>query len=181
MPEGFVSKGAFSLTADAGCEDGGGVSCGNGTAASPSQYFLGVMLYNRLWFDHNTFALTVGGGVMTNPGRYLVLTPPINGATAFTLSPYFTQNPGDQFKAWDTTETFDFMPTQNVTFRTEYVHRYASVPYFEGHGGVTPNISAPGTPPIYTNVGAPGSAVMGFTPDLQKNEDRITVNMMVRI
>jgi len=181
MPEGFVSKGAFSLTADAGCENGGGVSCGNGSMTSPSQYFLGVMLYNRLWFDHNTFALTVGGGVMTNPGRYLVLTPPINGATAFTLSPYFTQNPGDQFKAWDTTETFDYMPTQNVTFRTEYVHRYASVPYFEGHGGVTPNISAPNTPPIYTNVGAPGSAVTGFTPDLQKNEDRITFNMMVRI
>ncbi len=185
MPESFVSKGAFSLTVDAGCENGGGVSCGNGTATSPSQYFLGAMLYNRLWFDQNLFGLTVGGGVMTNPGRYLVLTPPINGATAFTYSPYFTQNPGDQFKAWDTTETFDYMPTQNITFRIEYVHRWASVPYFAGHGGVTPQVSA--NPNVYTNVGAPGSqvpdsaVVTPFTPDLQQNEDRFTANLLVRI
>jgi hypothetical protein len=141
------------------------------------------MLYNRMWFDHDLFGFTVGGGVMTNPGRYLVLTPPINGATAYTLSPYFTQNPGDKFKAWDTTETFDYMPTQNVTMRFEYVHRWASVPYFEGHGGVTPQV-APG---VYSNVGAPGSQVptvpggTPFAPDLQKNEDRLTVNLMVRI
>ena len=150
---------------------------------TPSQYFLGAMLYNRFWFDHDKFGLTMGGGVMTNPGRYLVLTPPINGATAFTLSPYFTQNPGDPFKAWDTTETFDYMPSQFITFRTEYVHRYANVPYFVGHGGVTPEV-APG---IYTNVGAPGSmvpdaaVVTPFKPDLQKSEDRITFNMLVRL
>lgn len=181
--DAFITKAAFSLTADAGCENGGGVSCGNGSATSPSQYFLGAMLYNRLWFDHNIFGLTVGGGVMTNPGRYLVLTPPINGATAFTLSPYFTQNPGDKFKAWDTTETFDYMPTQNVTFRIEYVHRWADVPYFVGHGGVTPQV-APG---IYSNVGAPGSqvpdasVVTPFKPSLQQNEDRFTANLLVRI
>jgi len=184
-PSSFLTKAAFSLTADAGCENGGGVKCGGGNSSTPSQYFLGAMLYNRMWFDHDLFGLTVGGGVMTNPGRYLVLTPPINGATAYTLSPYFTQNPGDPFKAWDTTETFDYMPTQNVTMRLEYVHRWASVPYFAGHGGVTPQV-APG---VYSNVGAAGSQVPDaststgtpFAPDLQKNEDRITVNLMVRI
>jgi hypothetical protein len=116
---------------------------------------------------------------MTNPGRYLVLTPPINGATSYSGSSYFAQSPGLSFKAWDTTETFDYMPTENVTFRVEYVHRWANVPYFVGHGGVTPPVS--GTSGVYVNQGDPGSAVDGWQPDLQKNEDRFTVNMLVRI
>jgi hypothetical protein len=53
-------------------------------------------------------------------------------------TPYFTFNPGDQYWAWDTTETFDYMPSQFVTFRAELTHRWASVPYFAGPGGVTP-------------------------------------------
>ncbi len=183
-PTSFVDKAAFSLTVDAGCENGGGVQCANGNTTTPSQYFLGAMLYNRLWFDQDKFGLTVGGGLMTNPGRYIVLTPPINGATAFTYSPYFTQNPGDKFKAWDTTETFDYMPTQNITFRAEYVHRWASVPYFAGHGGVTPPVpDANGNPTnIHSNQGAPGSMVPGdWKPDLVQAEDRVTFNMLIHI
>ena len=114
----FVSRAAVSLTMDVGCEDGGGVKCAGGNMTTPSQYFIAGMLYNRLWFDNNKYGLTVGGGAITNPGRYIVLTPPINGANAYTYSSYFTQNKGDQFKAWDTTETFDYMPSQFVTFRT---------------------------------------------------------------
>jgi hypothetical protein len=30
-------------------------------------------------------------------------------------------------------------------------------------------------------VGSPGSAVMGFTPDLVKNENRFTMNVMIRM
>ena len=29
------------------------------------------------------------------------------------------------------------MPTRNITFRLEYTHRWASVPYFTGTNGVT--------------------------------------------
>jgi len=182
-PNGFITKSAFSLTVDAGCENGGGVKCAGGNAATPSQYFLGAMLYNRTWFAKDTLALTVGGGLMTNPGRYLVLTPPINGATAASGSAYFSQAPGDIYKAWDTTETFDYMPSQFVTFRSEFTHRFANVPYFAGPNGVTPEV-APG---VYSNVGAPGSVPApgtpgdGFQPDLRKNENRITFNLMIRI
>ena len=49
--------------------------------------------------------------------------PPINGATAFSGTPYFTDNPGDPYKAWDTQVTFDYMPSQFITFRSEYNHR----------------------------------------------------------
>jgi hypothetical protein len=170
-PASFLTRSAFSLTFDAGCENGGGVSC-TGSSAAPAQYFVGVMLYNRIWFARDLFALTVGGGAMTNPGRYLVLMPPINGATAFSGTPYFTFNPGNPFKAWDTTTTFDVMPSQNVTFRVEYVHRHASVPYFAGHGGVTP----PGG-----NTGPAGSAVVGFAPDLVNDENRFAAAILVRI
>src|SRR5678815_791082 len=96
------------------------------------------MAYHRAWFDHDKYALTIGGGAIKNPGRYLVLLPPINGATAFSGTPYFTVNAGDQFKAWDSSLTFDYMPDQYTTFRFELNHRESHVPYFAGAGGVTP-------------------------------------------
>ena len=99
-PDAFLDKAAMTFTFDAGCEYGGGVSCGGGTADTPSQTFLGFMTYQRVWFNKDLFAVTVGGGAINNPGRYLVLVPPINGATAFSGTPYFTASPGDPYKAW---------------------------------------------------------------------------------
>jgi hypothetical protein len=170
-PDDALSKAAFTFTFDLGCEYGGGVSCGGGTADSPSQYFIGFMAYNRLWFSKNLYALTLGVGAIDNPGRYLVLLPPINGASAASGTPYFTENPGDPYKAWDASATFDYMPSQFVTFRLEGNHRAANVPYFAGPGGVTP----PGG-----NVAPPGSVVPGFEPDLRKSETRITAALLVK-
>lgn len=167
----YVSKAAFSLTGDAGCEHGGGVSCHGDSAKGPKQSFLGFMLYNRLWFDRNLFGLTIGGGRINNPGRYLVLLPPINGANATSGTPYFTENPGDKFKAWDASATFDYMPSQYITWRLEYDHRAADVPYFSGPGGITP----PGG-----NQGAPGSLVPGWSPDLRDSENRMTGAVLVK-
>jgi hypothetical protein len=161
----------MTLTGDAGCESGGGVSCHGNGKTGPKQSFLGFMLYNRLWFDRDRFGLTLGGGRINNPGRYLVLLPPINGATAASGTPYFTENPGDQFKAWDASVTADYMPSQYMTYRLEYNHRAANVPYFSGPGGVTP----PGG-----NTGAPGSVVPGFSPDLRNSENRITGAFLVK-
>ncbi|HVP61388.1 MAG TPA: outer membrane beta-barrel protein [Myxococcaceae bacterium] len=169
-PKGAISKAAFTFTFDAGCEFGGGVSCTGGD--NPGQYFLGFMVYNRLWFDHDLFALTIGGGAITNPGRYLVLLPPINGATASSGTPYFPESPGTDFKAWDGSVTFDWMPIQFVTFRIEYNHRHANVLYFAGQGGVTP----PGG-----NNGSPASLVPGWTPDLRHAEDRMTAALLVKL
>jgi hypothetical protein len=169
-PSHFMDMAAFSLTGDMGCEHGGGVSCAGDSAKGPKQSFLGYMLYNRLWFHKNLYALTLGGGQINNPGRYLVLLPPINGATAASGTPYFTENPGDPFKAWDVSATVDYMPSQYITFRMEYNHRAANIPYFTGPGGITP---AGG------NTDAPGSVVPGFSPDLVKSENRMTGAMMV--
>jgi len=182
--EHFLSKAAFSLTGDMGCEHSGGVSCAGNSAKGPKQSFLGYMVYNRLWFDRDKYALTLGGGQINNPGRYLVLIPPINGATAASGTPYFTANPGDPYKAWDVSGTFDWMPSQYITFRWEYNHRAANVPYFSGSGGVSP----PGG-----NNGASGSFVClsGFTtcngsptntwfPDLRKTENRLNMAILVK-
>jgi hypothetical protein len=178
QPENFLSKAAFSLTGDIGCEHGGGVSCWGNSAKGPKQDFLGFMIYNRFWFHHDHYGLTLGGGKINNPGRYLVLLPPINGATAASGTPYFTENPGDQFKAWDASGTFDYMPSQYITFRWEFNHRAANVPYFSGPGGVTP--SCPTAPLVENICGSPGAFVPGFTPDLKKIENRINLSILVK-
>jgi hypothetical protein len=170
-PQNFLDKMAFSLTGDMGCEHGGGVSCAGNSIKGPKQSFLGYMIYNRMWFHKDLFGLTLGGGQINNPGRYLVLLPPINGATAASGTPYFTENPGDPYKAWDASTTFDWMPSQYITFRWEYNHRHANVPYFSGPGGVTP----PGG-----NTGAPGSVVTGWSPDLRKTENRLNMAILVK-
>jgi hypothetical protein len=181
-PGKMIDKAAFSLTGDAGCESGGGVSCFGNTRKIvagrsviwPKQSFLGFMLYNRLWFDKDRYGFTLGGGKINNPGRYLVLLPPINGMTAASAainSPYFTENPGDPYKAWDASATFDYMPSQYITFRWEFDHRAANVPYFSGRGGITP---------LGGNTGNPTQLVPGFTPDLRRSENRLDLAILVK-
>ncbi len=164
-PGGPVTRAALSVTLDAGGESGDSVKVTN-------QYFLGFMAYHRLWFDHDRCGLTIGGGAIRNPGRYLVLLPPINGATAFTGTPYFSEKAGDPFDAWDMQVAADYAPAPFVTFRIEYNHREASVPYFSGAGGVTP----PGG-----NTGDPTQIVPGWAPDLVKVENRLTLAMLVKM
>jgi hypothetical protein len=231
-PGKTLDKMAFTFTGDMGCEFGPstttsagvylqGVSChGNtkdrnslGATASdesfakgvnPKQSFIGYMLYNRFWFKKDRYALTVGGGQINNPGRYLVLDPPINGETAPSAAinaPYFTGNPSDPFKAWDSSVTFDYMPSQYITFRWEYDYRHASVPYWSGAGGITPPGSG-GVP--YTNNGYPqffacndGNSSMQETlgaaqaacgaqsstvwfPDLRRDEQFFDIDIMVK-
>jgi len=182
-----LDKMALSFTGDAGCEFGNGVQCHGGKVGDPrgpKQSFIGYMIYNRFWTnkDHNGF--TLGGGQINDPGRYLVLLPPINGESASSSAinaPYFTGNPGDPFKAWDLSATYDYMPVEWVTWRWEYGYRHASVPYWSGHGGMTPPAYAGATyganngfptqfacmdgstvtPPIGTPIGQVGNAFPG--------------------
>ncbi|HYA17486.1 MAG TPA: TonB-dependent receptor [Bryobacteraceae bacterium] len=197
----FISKNALTFTGDLGCEWGDGVSCHNSKNGNPKQSFIGYMIYERTWFKHDTYAITFGGGQINNPGRYLVLIPPINGesaASAAINSPYFTFNPGDPFKAWDTSVTFDYMPRQWITFRFEGDYRHANVPYWSGAGGVTPPAflgSATGTnngyPTQYVcNDGTPAGMTLApgacsgnggvWYPDLKKNEILLDIDLMVK-
>jgi hypothetical protein len=175
-----VSMMAFSLTGDIGFETGGGVNgFKNGDSIhGPAQYFLSGMFYNRLWFFKNKFAWTIGGGIMTNPGRYLVLYPtgqasPLpdpNDPTKTEGAFPFSANPGDQFVGWDCSTNLDFMPNQSITFRIEFVHRESSVPYFAGAGGVTSQTGYSTTP-----------LAPDWRPDLVKSESRIILAVLFRL
>ena len=197
-PEKTLDKMAFSLTGDLGCEYGSGVSCYGDKKGGPKQSFVGFMFYNRFWFHRDIFGLTVGGGKINNPGRYLVLIPPINGESAITAatnSPYFTGNPGDPFKAWDSSITFDYMPKQYITFRWEYDYRHANVPYWTGRGGITPPGGNNGNPQFFTCSGGGTSGQTSLAaaetacggglssvwfPDLRKDESFIDMSILVK-
>jgi hypothetical protein len=197
-PDRTLDKMAFSFTGDLGCEFGNGVSCHGDTAGGPKQSFIGYMVYDRTWFKKDTFGLTLGVGQINNPGRYLVLLPPINGETAASAainSPYFTENPGNPFKAWDSSVTFDYMPKQWLTFRWEYDFRHANIPYWTGHNGITPPAflgSAVGTnngfPTEYACMdGTPSVSINGcgndggtWFPDLRRDESLIDIDLMVK-
>lgn len=173
-----ISRMAFSLTGDLGFENGAGVKAFNGNATTPTQHFVSAMVYNRIWFNKNKMAWTIGGGYMNNPGRYLVLLP--TGDASALPNPYnptqtsgthpFTANPGDKFSGWDCSTNFDWMPNQSITFRIEVVHREASVPYFAGRGGVT-------SPTGYTTTPVPA----GWQPNLVRKEDRIIGALLFRL
>jgi hypothetical protein len=226
-PKNTLDKMAFTITGDAGCEYGGGassgpyntkgfspemgssslysggVNCHSSANGKPKQMFIGTMAYLRAWFDKDLFAVTLGGGLMNNPGRYLTLLPPIDGATAITGTPYYTENPGDRAQMHDGTVTFDYMPAQFITFRLETGYRYSDTPYWTGHGGITPPGGNNGSPAQYACAsGAPsgygygslslaeiacngGSPVGAGTsniwwPDLRTNQTVSTIAVMVR-
>ncbi|MGP8270483.1 MAG: outer membrane beta-barrel protein [Terracidiphilus sp.] len=177
-PKKFLDKMAFTVTGDLGCEYGGGpasfgssngvidphglspekgttdtynggVNCHNSANGKPRQSFEGWMMYDRTWFKKDVWAITLGGGQMSNSGRYLTLLPPINAATAVTGSPYYTENPGDRAQMHDGTVTLDYMPSQFITFRWEAGYRYSDTPYWTGHGGITPPGGDNGSPAQY--------------------------------
>jgi len=175
-----ISRAAFSLTADIGAEWGDGIVSGfsDGDNGEKAQFFASAMFYNRVWFAKNKFAWTLGGGVMRNPGRYLVLYPtgqasplpnPLDPTKTEGAYP-FSASPGDDFFGWDASTNFDWLPNQSLCVRVEYVHREANVPYFAGRGGVT-------SPNGYSTTPLPAD----WRPDLVKSEDRIILALLFRL
>jgi len=186
-----LSKAAFSFTFDAGCEYGGGVGGPTCTGGANKTAFLGWMMYNRFWFDNDLYAVTIGGGSMNNPGRYLALLPPINGANAVSGSPYFPAPAGAPLFQWDATLTFQYMPKQWITWWTEAGFRHSSIPYFAGQGGVTPPFGNNGYPGQYAcNDGAPAGTSLTPTscandggvwyPDLRTRQATLSGGVLVK-
>jgi Putative beta-barrel porin-2, OmpL-like. bbp2 len=178
-----ITKAAFSITGDIGGEQGDGVTPfkgshneGHCTTASPCQQeFLSWMAYHRVWLFGGKLAFNVGGGMMHNPGRYLVLSP--TGNASGVLQPLnvpaptqaFDFNPGTKFDAFDYEAGIQYMPIEQLTYDLEVNSRNSSVPYFAGHGGVT-------SPDGYITTATPP----GWRPDLVKSDNRIIAAMLVR-
>jgi len=187
-----ITKMAFSLTGDLGCQYGPGYRC---TGGATKDSFAGWMAYNRIWFAKDKYALTFGGGRMDNPGRYLTLLPPIDGADAVSGSPYFTANPGQAAHMWDSSVGLQWMPKQYITWWMETGYRHSDVPYWTGRGGITPPGGNNGFPQYYTcNNGASattsdptaaqgvcsgqGSSV--WFPDLRRGQVTLSLGVMVK-
>ena len=68
--------------------------------------------------------------------------------------------------------TMDYWPSPWLLTRLEYSHRAANQPYFSGHGGIT---GPDGLPPV------DAAAQAGFTPDLVRQDDRLTFNLTLRL
>ncbi|HTA45322.1 MAG TPA: TonB-dependent receptor [Bryobacteraceae bacterium] len=188
-----LSKMAFSLTADAGTQYGGGL-CGTCGPSSGKESFVGWMLYDRLWWSHDKYAITLGGGEMSNWGRYLTLLPPIDGAWASVGSVYFPELPGQRAHMWDSTVTFQYMPREYITWWAEVGYRHSDIPYFAGRHGVTPPGGNNGLPQYYTcmtgasamtaDPTAAATACSGaggvWYPDLRRSETKLSVGVMVK-
>jgi hypothetical protein len=193
-PSGVVSKAAISITGDIGWEDGDGVKGFSGqtfdgadqnqnpqggtncTNANPcKQQFMSWMAYHRVWLMQDRLAFTFGGGMMHNPGRYLVLAPTGNASPVpqpLNVPPAsnpFPLTSGSKFDAKDYSLGVQVMPNDFLTVGLEFNHREANVPYFAGHGGVT-------SPDGYTTTSVP----VGWRPDLVKADDRAIASMLVR-
>jgi hypothetical protein len=181
-PEQFFHRAAFSVTVDIGGEQGDGVTPFGGsgkefgqggksgcvTSTPCEQNFLSGMVYHRLSFWQDRIGWTVGGGIMHNPGRYLVLAP-TGAATPGTPITGFDMSAGTKFDAWDMSTTIQWMPNEQETWLLEFVHREASVPYFAGHGGVT-------SPDGYVTTFTPS----GWRPDLVKTESKVIAALLLR-
>lgn len=188
-----LSKMAFSLTADAGIQTGAGL-CGACAPSKGKESFVGWMLYDRYWFHKDTYAITFGGGKMSNFGRYLTLLPPIDGAWAATGSAYFPELPGQKAHMYDGTVTFQYMPKQYITWWAEVGYRHSDIPYFAGRGGVTPpggNNSLPqyftcmtgatsGTGDLAAATAACGGPGNVWFPDLRRSESKLSLGVMVK-
>jgi hypothetical protein len=192
-----LSKIAMSLTADAGAQYGGGL-CGTCAPSQGKDSFVGWMIYNRYWWDKDKWAVTLGGGEMSNWGRYLTLLPPINGADAVTGSVYFPQLPGQRAHMWDSTITLHYMPKEYITWWWEAGYRHSDIPYFAGRGGVTPpgfplggtngfpqqyacmSGAASGASDLPTATANCANAGGVWFPDLRRSETKLSMGIMVK-
>jgi hypothetical protein len=132
--------------------------------------------------------------MMGNPGRYLTLLPPIDGATAATGSVYFPEAPGLGAHMWDSTLTLQWMPKQYITWWAEAGYRHSDIPYFAGREGVTPPGGNNGLPQYYTcgngassltnalSAAQTACAMQGgvWSPDLRRSESKVSVGVMVK-
>ncbi len=161
-----ISQMGISINSHYGFQKGMNVG---DTITSKQHFMYGTSITNRTWFNKNKIALSLRGDYISNGGNYLAFSPspvaPNDYTNSFTLEPY---KPIEIIQA---TITLDIMPNDYFTFRIEYGHREANIPYFAGHGGTT-------SPSGWRN--GP-TTLVPWKPSLQKTEDRITLAMNFRL
>lgn len=156
-----ITQAAFSLNTHYGFQSGDGLK-------AQDNFMLGSSLANRVWFAKNRLAFTARVGFVKNPSRYLSFSPAVTGADGSNA--FLDTSPG-KLTAKEITGTFDVMPNDFVTFRFEYLHRSANVPYFAGRGGTT-------SPTGYADQLL---LLENWQPDLRRFEDRAIFSVNFRL
>jgi len=142
---------AFSLVADLGHEHRGN---------APSGWMGGMQLAHHIeWNEHWKTGVRVD--FYDDQTEAIVTRFPVG-------SPYTLPTKG-KLVAGGVTVTADYWPSPWLLTRLEYSHRAANQPYFSGHGGIT----GPG--------GVPAADPSTFTPDLVDHDDRLTLNLTLRL
>ena len=92
--------------------------------------------------------------------------------TSFPITSAYTRPFQDRaFSGGGLTTTLDYWPGPWTLLRLEYMHRAANIPFFSGHGGIT----GPG------GVAPTSTPAVPFTPDLRRTDDRVVVNVTLRL
>ena len=154
-----ITQAAFSLNTHYGFQSG--TDAAGNDVKIKDNYMFASSLANRLWFAKNKLAFATRVGFVKNPSRYLSFNPSVVG---------FTDTDASKLTVQEFTGTFDIMPSDFVTFRFEYLHRSANVPYFAGHGGTT-------SPTGYADQVLPKN----YVPDLRDTEDRVIFAVNFRL
>lgn len=156
-----ISQAAFSMNNHYGFQSGDGVK-------AKDNYMAGTALAHRVWFNKNKLALTLRGDYVTNPGGYMAFIPaaPTSAPNAYDKA----IAAGKDLKMTQLSATVDLMPNDFITFRFEFAHRNANVPYFAGSGGTTSQTGFT-SDPIDPN----------WLPDLVKTENRLIMAVNFRL
>jgi hypothetical protein len=149
----FLRSMAISLVGDIGYEHRGN---------APSGPMGGVTLTHR-WDWTERWKSTLRGDFLYDQTQAISPKFPVGAAYPWTgTNPFF---------AAGLTGTLDFWPSPWLVTRLEYSHRIANQPLFSGSGGITgPN----GELPSSSNPGP-------FTPDLRYTDDRLLLNVTLRL
>ena len=150
----FLRSSALSLVADVGHEHRGN---------APSGWMGGVSLANRIeWTDR----WKTGIRVDFFDDQTEAISP------KFPVGSVYAWPDKGRLVVGGVTATLDYWPSPWLVTRLEYSHRAANQPFFSGHGGITGPDGLPPTDP---------AAQAAFTPDLVRSDDRILLNVTLRL
>jgi hypothetical protein len=155
-PGHFLRSLAFSLVGDIGYEHRGqGAPAGSGPMG-------GVSLAHRFdWTER--WKSTIRADFLYDKTQAISPRLPLGSPYALPLGP---------FLGGGLTTTLDFWPSPWLVTRLEYAHRIANQSIFSGPGGITgPNGELPTS----------AAAAASFSPSLRRSDDRIVLNVTLRL
>jgi hypothetical protein len=132
-------------------------------STSPSGPMAGASISDRVELDDH-WAACLRADIFYDKTQALVTQLPLG-------SVYQLPDHG-AFLGGGLTATIDFSPSAWLLLRAEYAHRWTSIPYLSGPGGIT---GPGGVMP------ANAAAAASFVPDLRKMDDRAVVNATLRL